>query len=299
MADDIKRISDTALRELAKQVIRNKDKEGKEGVQRRLLIATRDGAATFVRFIEDATGGATEGQIDLDLPQIPLCGNEFANLPADSMRRLADLWPNLEKRDASLSGVWARVNIRMVQENLIEPSFFAGGHAGAAEIDKVLNKKDEAPAGKEGDKKKRDPVDGCARLIVRSFAGCREIRGIRSLYQDCAPARAWWTCRLADEAAKALNMEPDIVLEVLQRKAVWDNLSERIVSSLTVLGDKNIRDGIILFLQQEYLKGEELKGLFRKIGQMCAWRALGFFERNRVAEIIRDEIMQLDTAMPL
>lgn len=291
----IERFTSASLAALAKQTVRSHE------FQRELLRTARmPDPGPFLACVETALqigGEFIEGKQEMQLPNIPFCEREFNDLPREQMRRMADLWPDLEKRDASDPGVWARVNFRMVAEGWIKPVFFAGGQngggnaTGAYRIDKALSEKD----GKEGKK----AIDGCARRIVRSFAGCPQIRGIRTLYQDCSPARAWWVCHLVDEAAREIARDGDAVLCILQQKAVWENLSERIVSSLTVVGDNKIRNGIILFLTDSrdnqddarFLKGDDLKRLFRRIGQMCAWRALGYFDSDGVTKIIRDEIV--------
>ena len=298
---EIKRFTATSLDLLAKETVKVKGGE----FQKDLLRATRDGAqfAPFVLSVmQGESGKITEGEQELELPETSFSEREFSDPPMDTMQEMAGLWPDMLKRDACAPGVWARVNLRMIEKGLIQPTFFAGGQNGGGNsqggrrIDEVLDAKTENPAA----------IDRCARRIVRCFAGCPRIRGIRTLYQDCTPARAWWVCRLANEAAKELAQDEkdwekiyNNVLDILQRRAVWENLSERIVSSLTVLGDDQIRNGIILFLTESrmdeessrFLKGDDLKRLFRRIGQMCAWRALGYFGNAGVSGIIRDEIV--------
>ena len=301
----LKRFTATSLDLLAKKTVKVKGGD----FQMDLLRATRNGAqfAPFVlSAMQSGDGEIVDGKQELELPETPFSEREFSDPPTDTMREMAALWPGMEKRDACAPGVWARVNLRMVENGLIEPVFFAGGQNGGGNS-KGAHRIDEAfrllsKGREEGEK----AIDGCARRIVRCFAGCPRIRGIRTLYQDCTPARAWWVCRLADEAAQELAQNEqgrekicDAVLDILQRKAVWENLSERIVSSLTVLGDDKIRNGIILFLTESrrdrdgsrFLKGDDLKRLFRRIGQMCAWRALGYFGSEGVSDIIRGDIV--------
>ena len=295
----IERFTSSAVGLLAKATIRDQE------FQRGLLESACD-AGQFARFVESAMrydgGDIVEGDRQMKLPEIHFCEKEFVDLPPDTMQSMAALWPDMEKRDASEPGVWARVNLRMVVSGAVKPEFFAGGQNGNSSGGKFRIDKALKATGEDGAR----AVENCARRIIRSLAGCPQIRGIRTLYQDCSPARAWWVCRLASEAAQELAQDGRDrekiyadVLDILQRKAVWENLSERIVSSLTVLGDDKIRNGIILFLTESrmdgensrFLKGDDLKRLFRRIGQMCAWRALGYFGNAGVSGIIRDEIV--------
>ena len=180
----IERYIPPALAALAKQTVKSPE------FQRELLEAARD-SAQFVRFVEDAmrsggNGEILEGDQKMDLPAAPFCEREFNDLPLDedqqrgTIQSMAALWPDLEKRDASEPGVWARVNLRMVEDGKVKPAYFAGGQNGG-KGSKGLPRIDDALA--KGGK----DLDGCARRIVRSFAGCPQIRGIRTLYQDCPP----------------------------------------------------------------------------------------------------------------
>ena len=294
----LERYTSIAIAGLAKQTVRKPD-------FRRGLLESAHKPDEFIGFVESAMRSASGGEIvdgdqQMKLPEFPFCEREFANLPPDTMRDMAALWSDMEKRDASEPGVWARVNLRMVESGKVKPEFFAAGLNGGDSA-KGLHRIQHALQSQN-----EQAITNCARLIVRSFAGCPQIRGIRTLYQDCSPARAWWVCRLASEAAQELAQTDEertqlfeSALDILQRRLVWENLSERIVSRLTVLGDIKVRNGIILFLAEmredgdasRFLKGEDLKRLFRRIGQMCAWRALGYFESAGVSGIIRDEIV--------
>ena len=60
---------------------------------------------------------------------------------------------------------------------------------------------------------------------------------------------------------------------------------------LTVIGDRNIRDGIVGFLldqpsKSRFFEKKHLHRLLTEIGVMCSWRALGFFPPAQVKEIV-------------
>lgn len=297
----IKQFTSEAIDHLAIESIKDKGDKFQED----LLKATKDGAVAFQSFVlsvmQDSGEKIIDGEQEMNLPEEGFTANEFNDLPISTMEEMFSIWSDIEKRDACEPGVWAYINLKMVENKLIDPVFFAGKD-GARRIDEALNLKSL--------EERKTAIDGCVRHIVRCFAGCPRIRGIRTLYQDCAPARAWRVCRLADDATYKLAQNEQVwkethaaVLSVLHESSVWNNLSERIVSKLTVLGDEKIRNGIVLFLTEEkkdnkkgrsrFLKGGDLKRLFRCIGQMCAWRALGYFESHEISDIIKDEIVPL------
>ncbi len=293
----IRRYSPSALSKLARGIV---DK-GEDGVKlRRDLVSATQDNELFVSFVEDKMRELADGIFEGNEEPQTLCDrmteSEYNSLPPGTMRKMADAWSNLEKRDASEPAVWAYINVRLIKDGLIDASYFAAGENGR-EDSKGIRQLDRALRDNSG----RLVVDR-ARQIIRNWSGASEIRGIREMYQNCSPARAWWTCKLADEAAAedptSIDITEQKAIKVLREKSVWNRLSERIVSQLTVIGDIKIRNGIILFLirQKEggstrFIQDETLKMLFQRIGQMSSWRALGFFESSRVCDIISEEIV--------
>ncbi len=271
----------------------------------------------FVEFITneisgDNSGDCTSGDID---PEAWLAHGKgiyptaaaFVGYDFGIMSQTASLLGNLEKRDAASPGVWALINARMIDLGIVQPAWFAASPNGVARPgSKDITATIEETLSSPGDGQVK--IKDMARLIVRRFAGGYRTRGKRDMYLVCPPARAWWICRLAEEAIQGLEGSVDGIDEpatkladILVTSHIWEKLCEKFVSQLTVTGDINIRNGILLYLLNReqrnvdnavgpVIKRSALEDILRRIGQMSTWRALGSLSAMEVMEIIASDI---------
>jgi len=82
-----------------------------------------------------------------------------------------------------------------------------------------------------------------AKHFLRRLCGYEKIRGIRDLYSYCPLAATWWKYHIINNVSKQWARQ---AFEAIDRKS-WPSMAERIVSGRSVIGSKNVRDGIILF----------------------------------------------------
>ena len=300
-----KRYDSAALSKFVTHMLRSKQEGGE--FQRQLLTAAKDNGE-FVRFFEgnlkeicrceNIFEGSDEPPLLSLSPDRRLSESSFINPPLDLMEIMADTWRAFEKRDAGDPCLWAYINIRMVEAGLINSAGLAKDNgnyeSGATSIDKALRETKQ-----EVMQKKKPELDKTSRRLIRQLCGHPNIRGIREMYQHCGPVRAWWTYRIAEEAANATGEDGKKFLGVLREKTLWTEFSEEIISRRTVMGDVNIRNGLLLFWCEQdsesdlYKKGNTLAQLFRQIGRMSSWRALGYFDCRKVCDVIRAEIVPL------
>ena len=271
----------------------NDPKEGTPFCRETLGAVTSDDfAAWFKDKIAQLSGKAgnaifTEGE-EPPLPDAPFETEKcFCDPPKSEMQRMREIWRPLSPNEASSSALWGYINVRMIERKLVPAPFFAGDahktDSGARLIEKALRDNDEAS------------IRRLAWSVSRFLTGYIPARSVRPLYQNCPPARAWWLCHIAEKAAQSgcfPSAGIDRVFAVLKEKSVWPHLTECAVSKLTVVGDINIRHGIIGFLcaKDGEQAGKRFRSLLKGIGEMSSWRALGSLPPKRISEIVRLEI---------
>ena len=214
---------------------------------------------------------------------------EYKNPPLVTSRSMWEAWHDMDIGSASNPCVWGYIVSKIIESGKIKPHCLMaenGDSDGRKEIDSALKEKN--------DSKRIKMMDNCVRSFLRRFCGVIE-RGARSLYVDCPPARVWWQHHMAEQIAKNTGGNGEEIVELLRRQPVWAKLCEKMASRLTVIGDVNIRDGLIDFLMTDegkvFAKNQDnLEILIKNIGIMCAWRALGYFQAEEVREIILTEI---------
>ncbi len=309
----VKRYNETALIKFGDRVSPN-EANGELCAEILRHAAHGDGFVEFItnEICGDNSGDCTSGDID---PEAWLVHGQgiyptaaaFIGYDYGVMSQTAKLLGNLEKRDAASPGVWALINARMIELGIVQPAWFAASPNGVARpgskditamIEETLSLHDDGQA----------KINDMARLIVRRFAGGYRARGKRDMYLVCPPARAWWICRLAEEAIQGLEGAVDEIDEpatkiadILVTSHIWEKLCEKFVSQLTVTGDINIRNGILLYLLKReqrnidnaigpVIKRAALEDILRRIGQMSTWRALGSLSAIEVMQIIDSDI---------
>lgn len=230
------------------------------------------------------------------LPDEEFTEKSFRDAPKAEMRNMREIWRELTPRQASSSAVWTYINLRMIERGLVKPWYFVNSRRredkqrpGNVLVEKTLQN------GSEKEIKK------LARSVSRFLTGYVPERSMRPLYANCPPARAWWMWHLA-ELAEQSGIVPDAdagqIFDVIRQQLAWGELTEKIVSRLTVIGDVNIRHGILRFFllkesdsHERLGRSEGLRALLVRVGEMSAWRALGFFGPDRVADILKNEIV--------
>ena len=219
----------------------------------------------------------------------------FCDAPKAEMKKMREIWRDLTPREASSPAVWTYINLRMIEHGLVKPWFFVNPHRGSKQASGKILAEKILCEGSEDDIKK------CARSVSRFLTGYVPERSSRPLYSNCPPSRAWWMWHLAEQAAQAEilpEVDADHVFGILHEKWAWAELTEAIVSQLTVIGDVNIRHGVLRFFllpdeqeTQEWLRrSKSFRSLLVGVGEMSAWRALGFFGPERIADILKEEI---------
>lgn len=263
-------------------------------VQREILESAKNLAgADFVHWLEqkigsyEADGPVVVGDAEPELPAEIFTAQMFKNLPQKTADSAWEIWRDMETDAACSSSVWGYIVSRMILHGKIKPHYCmvgsnGGKSDGLAEIDNALNAKGEL---------RKKQCDACVRAFLRRLSGLYE-RGARSVYENCPPARSWWQYKIAGQSAENTGIARDDIIELFGD--VWGVLVEKMASRLTVIGDENIRDGLIKFLiggGGEYRSNKTLNALIKNIGVMAAWRGLGMFPPEEVSEIIGKEII--------
>ena len=281
----VKRYNSVSLTNFRKVLIRTKGSSSQKSLlEITMNYENHDFVSQLDKQIAFHGNGLTnliEGNIDVALPNIPpkLSASEFIHSPETTVHNWFSTWKDLHIGDTANPSVWAYITRQMIAEGKLRPyDLMLSAHdkgdefAGKHKIENALNAR-----GEEGQKR----MDECVRNFLRRLCGLSEARGTRSLYQDCPFARAWWQCHIAQSVKNT-----DEVISLFQKKPVWTQLSDKMAARLTVLGDENIRNGIIMFLTEEngvaYHEGDPLKDLLTSVGIMTTWCALGYFPPEQV-----------------
>ncbi len=254
--------------------------------------------ADFVNWLErrigsyESEGPVVVGDIEPALPVETFTAQMFKNPPEITAKAMWEIWKDMELDVACSSPVWGYIVSRLILNGQIKPYYLmvgsnGGKSDGMAEIDNALKA--------EGEARKKE-CDKCVRAFLRRLSGLYE-RGAKSVYENCPPARALWQYKIAEQTANNAGIaREDIIALFSEFSGIWGVLSERMASRLTIIGDENIRDGLIRFLinkdgASKYRKSQGLAALIKSIGVMTAWRALGMFSPENVEEIIDKEII--------
>lgn len=180
---------------------------------------------------------------------------------------------NFNTFDASNPIKWLSISIQAVQNNIIEPSYFAyNGEKATNGLEKLQEIISEANIEK---------IATLARLVARKFYGAISKRGQKGLYQDMPFAVAWWMYHLS----KSLNNDRFYAF-FNSNKSIYDELIMRMGSKLTVISDKNIRDALLEYTLENRLKSNEFKKIVAKIGIETSWRLMGILSKEENKNII-------------
>ncbi len=296
----IKRYTDEAFRIFQKEAISEKgsdfqelilqnaiDKEGKD------FVGWLDNKIQEISKVNDITIDGDEPQ----LPNIPTryTASDFKTPTKEAAENIWHTWEKIHPGILSSSTVWGYITSCLIKQEKIKPYYLMMGNNGAnsdgkKEIEKALAAKGEA---------RSSAIDACVRSFLRRFSGLQIVRGTRSVYQDCPIAMTWWQYYIANDAAinigeSGVQKDKQQVIDFLRQPSVWVIFSDKMASQLTVIGDRNIRDGLIVYFLNETDEDNRVMNkdnILKAVGVVCAWRALGALSPKEVSEIIKNDIV--------
>lgn len=107
--------------------------------------------------------------------------------------------------------------------------------------------------------------------------GAIQERGKKGIYQDIPFAIAWWKIYLAKEITKGTKIDEKTLYEYFNANPTnYNELIMRMSSKLTVIADKNIRDGLFQhIITTELTNTKDFKEIIKIIGIESSWRAMG------------------------
>lgn len=222
-------------------------------------------------------------EVDFSLFKEKLSENEFQQLHPKYHYQI--LWDTLEKQgftavDASNNIKWLSITVQMIMNDCIESTFLATlKKNGKDEILEAIRNSEN------GDNEKLLEV---ARAIKRALYGFPQFRGKKGIYQSHSIAVAWWRTNLATEINKSTQIEKDVLYEYFKNNSSnYDELVMRMTSKLTIVADKNIRDGLFLYIIESTLTStKDFKKIIETIGIESTWRAMGSLTADENKEII-------------
>lgn len=190
--------------------------------------------------------------------------------------------------DACRPGLWLYITLNAIQQGAIESHFLAAGNNGSQ--DSGLSRIEMAL--KSDGNGKTPAYLELSRLILRRSFGAISERGMKGVFIEIPFARVWWQCHIANEiAAGGTGIEARKMADFLTasgRRAIYEELTMRMQSTLTAIADKPVRDGLMHFFYHAATgtekkqcpenfspTGDNFKALVRRLGIMLAWRAMG------------------------
>lgn len=238
-----------------KRIVNQPSKENEESCVAScvaLLEAAKD-SATFVKHIETLIE-ENDGQLHLghDCPEFEkMCETEFKGLSrkVSAAHALWNAMSEMSPIDACRPGLWLYVTLNAIKTRAIESHYLAAGSngdTGLACIDKALKNRYEMVKSGSGYSHR---YLYCSRWILRRTFGAISQRGLKAIPTDAWFARFWWQRYLAKEIeGGGAEIPADDMMDLFhEEKGVYEELTMRMVSSLTVIGDKSVRDGLMHF----------------------------------------------------
>jgi len=200
------------------------------------------------------------------------------------------IWEVLEQKNFSTVNAtnpikWLSISLQMVKNEIIEPHYFAfvdNSKNGKKNIIEALRYE------RQGNTKKLFEI--CRAILRHMFGSIRE-RGKNAIYIDIPFARAWWSTYFAKEAEINLNIDSNKIIKYfINNKTAYNNFIEK-GRELTIILDKNIRDGLFLYIiEKNNLKAEDFKSITSKIGIESSCRSLGSLDAQDNKLIIQSLI---------
>ena len=247
----------------------------KNRVESILLLEAALDKATFLDYILTYFDKESLlNEVDFSNFNEKLSENEFQQL--HYLYHYPTLWKVLKKNnfstvDASNPLKWISITIQSIQNSIIQPYYLAyveNSKNGKNNIIEALR------LSEQGNDKQ---LFNICRAILRHMFGAIQERGKKGIYQDIPFAIAWWKIYLAKEITKGTKIDEKTLYEYFNANPTnYNELIMRMSSKLTVIADKNIRDGLFQhIITTELTNTKDFKEIIKIIGIESSWRAMG------------------------
>lgn len=258
--------------------------------QRAFLEAVRDRDG-FLRWLDKYLPVSDNQGHDLPCHDVKITTEEFRQPTEDLEQALAEIWKELQPREACRSSLWGYATASHIRRGIIEPHDLALN--GQPDVPGYRRINDALESGEA------TSVDGVVRTILRRFSGLPEARGRRSVFVDCTFARAWWRERILNEVVDEIGSKPKAVSRILRESnTYWECFIDMVISRNSVLGDRMVR-AVLIGALADYIDDSRyeplrqvngLKRCVRMIGAQAAWREFGVFGVEEIDGILHEEI---------
>jgi len=259
-----------------------------------LLEAALD-KETFIKFIESyINDDKFYENINFSTFNERLSEGEFRQL--NHKHHLPILWDTLNSQnfteyDALNPEMWLSITMQAIKNDIIKPSYLAYDSKddkgeGYQEIKEAI----ESLTDESMVKGKNIPFWlHTSRAILRRMFGAIQERGQKGIFQDVPFAIAWRKIYLAKNISKNTGLnEDDIIKYLVSNPTNYNDLVEKMGGKLTIIADKNIRDGLFQYLLDTKVQIDTnyFKELTKRIGIESTWRGMGVLSPEDNKEII-------------
>lgn len=261
----------------------------KDGVECRHLLEATKNSQDFIVYIKKHFKNSQWQKLKLHIGR--LSEQEYRVIPR--IPHADALWQSLEHVNPVEAGkpeTWLAVTLQAIQTGIIESHYLAAekDSSGKKQIENAL----ASIASKEkGDNETHEWLR-VSRRILRTAFGFISERGRKAIFTDVPFAVAWWKIYLAKEISKGAQIpEAKVSRWMFHERSKYGEITMRMTGKLTVIADKNIRDGLFSFLldkQLNHIDDDEFKSLLKHIGIQASWKALGMLSPDENKKIIAD-----------
>ena len=280
MMNTFKLLSQKGVNKYIRQIIK-KDEPSK--LLRKELIESSKNSKKFVEYVKSHIGFDNDEEREFRLDKrLKFNEQQYRSATNAEENVIADSIMDCTAYLATSPEYWGGLTVALIESGLIHSYYLASQPndsrkerlKGKYRIDSAL---------------KSEKYDELSRYILRSFCGHPKLRGTghRDYLQFCPVSRAWWRHRLAEMSSCRNGIDSSTIHKTLINKALWNHLSERGVSKLTVISDVNIFSGLVHFLVSNKVASDrECKAITGYIGAQSTWRELGAFTATEVSHLI-------------
>jgi len=197
------------------------------------------------------------------------------------------LWQTLESQNftsiqATNPIYWLSISYQAIKNDTIKPHYLAfenNNKNGKENIIEALR------LSQNGNNKKLFDI---SRAILRHTFGAIQERGKKGIYQDIPFAITWWRIYLAKEISSRTKLDKVKIYEYFDKNPTnYNELIMRMSSKLTIIADKNIRDGFFqYFIDNNITDTKKFKQIIKTIGIESSWRAMGALNPDENQKII-------------
>ena len=203
---------------------------------------------------------------------------EFIAPPSKTEEEIYRIYRDIPSQYVHDHTFWLCVNIEMIKEEIIEPSFLANYNQlnGKQNLQKVTEK--------STDDKYFDDV---VRKILRRLCNAAP-RGSRTLISpnDCPISAAYWRQALISliEQETKTRLTREEISSRLDTKR-YKNICDSLFSGKSYYGNPRILAGLVIFLKEKNKpKNKEVKNLLKAMGKIIAWKAVDLLDINEIAK---------------